>query len=135
MSETIRVYDCGCCHTPETLELCRKAKRLEDRMHDAELDAQSFMSSAWLMTRYPLTYDDPEYFERHHSLKEQAKKLAGTAELVEELSKKEVRALHQASRAHRAISHHVARQSKQGLYRDEFVEPPPEDDFDPADLY
>jgi hypothetical protein len=81
----ILVYSCGCCEGAEDFELCRKACRLEERMHDAELEVQSFASNASFLAQYPLTCDDPEYFERGHSTKNQADKVARVAVDLEDL--------------------------------------------------
>lgn len=132
MSYMILVYNCGCRETPEDLELCRKARRLEDRMHDAELELQSYASNASTLAQYPLTYDDPEYFEHGHSIKEQADKLARVAVNLEDFYYREVRAQKRAHRAHRAIARHIMFQSDRGDYRYVFLEDPPNPDFDEA---
>lgn len=72
MSETVRLYGCGCLDGPEGFEPCRKARRLEDRMHDAELTVQGCASNASWLAQYLLTYNDPEYFERGRSVMDHA---------------------------------------------------------------
>lgn len=126
-SYMILVYNCGCCETPEDFEPCRKARRLEDRMHDASLEVQSCASNASWLAQYPLTCDDAEYFDKEHSIIEQADKLARVAVELEHLYYKEIRSRKRASRAHRAIAHHITRQSERGEYRYVFLEDPPED--------
>lgn len=123
MGDMVLVYSCGCCETPKELELCRKARRLEDRMHDAELELQNCASNASTLAQYPLTYDEPGYFEQKHSVKEQADKLARVAVELDHFYYREIR-------AHRAIARHIMLQSDRGEYRYVFLEDPPDPDFD-----
>ncbi|WP_047865474.1 hypothetical protein [Rubrobacter aplysinae] len=134
MSDTVRLYGCGCFEGSEGFETCRKARRLEDRMHDAELTVQGCASNASWLAQYPLTYDDPEYFEHGRSVMDHADKLSRVAVELEHLYYREVAARKRASRAHRSISHHISVQTARGEYRDELLEDPPEPDFDQADL-
>lgn len=130
MGDMVLVYNCGCCETPKELELCHKARRLEDRMYDAELELQSYASNASKLAQYPLTYDEPEYFEHGHSIKEQADKLARVAVDLEDFYYKEIRAQKRAHRAHRAIAWHLMLQSDRGDYKYVFLEDPLDPDFD-----
>lgn len=132
MPQTVRLYGCGCLDGQEECEPCRKARRLEDRMHDAALTVQGCSSNASALAEYPLTWDDPEYFERDHSIMEQSQKLARVALELDHLYHTEVAARKRANRAYRAISHHIAVQLERGEYKDEILEDPPEPDYDEA---
>lgn len=135
MAETVVVYDCGCCDGPEEFHLCRKARRLDDRMMDAALDLQGCYSLASDLVKYPITWTDPTYFERQHSIEEDAQKLFGTASELQSIARKATVADHREYRARRAIAEHLRKQSADGDYREEVIEDPPEDEFDEADLY
>jgi hypothetical protein len=135
MPDTVRLYGCGCLDGPEHFEPCRKARRLEDRMHDAALAVQGCSSNASALAEYPLTWDDPEYFDREHSIMEQSQKLSRVVLELEHLYHREVTARRRANRAHRAILHHITLQLERGEYKDEVLQDSPEPDFDGADLY
>lgn len=135
MAEIVAVYDCGCCDGPEGFYLCRKAQRLDDRTLKAALDLQGYYSLASDLAKYPITWTDPRYFERRHSIEEDAQKLFATASELQSLARESKVAGHREYRARRAIAEHLRKQSADGAYREEVIEAPPEPDFDQADLY
>lgn len=135
MSEDVRLYACGCSNGPEEFHLCRKARRLEDRMHNALLDLEGYHSLADDLVKYPITWTDPTYFERPHTIAEDAGKLSSAAAEVRCLAEKARIAGHREYRARRAVAKHLRQQEASGDYRDEVIEDPPEDEFDAADLY
>lgn len=130
MGDMILVYNCGCSEGVEDFELCPKASRLEDRRDKAVVETQSCASNASTLAHYPLTYDDPEYFEGEHSVKDQADKLARVAVDLEDLYYREVRAWGHAQRAYQAVLRHVMRQSEHGEYKYVFLEDPPDSSGD-----
>lgn len=135
MTQTVVIYDCGCCDGPEEFHLCHKAHRLEDRMHNALLDLEGLHSLASDLVKYPITWTDPTYFERQHTIEEDAKKLAVAASEMKNLAGKARVASHREYRARRAVAEHLRKQAASGAYREQIIEDPPEDEFDAADLY
>lgn len=135
MTEDVRSYTCGCSDGPEEFYLCRKARRLEDRMHNALLDLEGCHSLADDLVQYPITWTDPTYFERPHTIAEHAEKLSSAVAEVRRLAEKARAAGHKEYRARRAVAEHLRQQEADGAYRDEVIEDPPEPDFDQADLY
>lgn len=135
MSQTIGIYDCGCLDGPEEFEPCRKARRLEDRMHDALLALECCYSSASDLIRYPCTWINPEYFEHTRSIGEDAGKLLAVAGELRSLESRANREEHKEYRARKAISGHLRFQTERGAYREEVIEDPPEPGFEEAGMY
>lgn len=134
MAERVLAYDCGCCDLPDGFELCRKARRLDDRTLNAALDLQGYYSLASDLVKFPITWTDPTYFERRHSIEEDAEKLFATASELQGLADKARVAAHREYRARRAVAEHLRKQAASGAYREQAIEDPPEDEFDGADL-
>lgn len=123
-TETVRTYGCGCTQLPggpPHFEPCAKAARIEARLHDAESAVEMLSSAAADIAREPLTVSDALYFERAHTIADNAQALedaaAGLRATERSLAAYERRQL----RCRHAIREHLARQRRNGSFTERRV--------------
>lgn len=120
-AHTIRSYGCGCTGLPggpHHFEPCVKAGRIEGRLYDAENAVEMLTSAAADIAREPLTISDPLYFERGHSIDDNAEALEAAAARLRSTERSLAAHHRRQSRCRRAISEHLRAQIRAGAFTD-----------------
>lgn len=132
-TSTVRGYGCGCTELhedPPHFEPCPKARRIENRLHDAENAVEMLASAAADIAREPMTIFDARYFERGHSIADNAGALEAAAARLRSTDRSLAAYERRQLRCRKSISEHLRSQIRDGSFTDRRVRPA---DAEPAE--